>query len=124
MLSIFGGMTIFISCLGLYGLSAFSAQRRIKELGIRKVMGASVPGLLQLMSTEFTVLVLVASVVGCPLGWYLMTSWLEKYSYHVEVGWLTLAMACVSCLAVSLLTVMYHSLRASMANPAQSLRYE
>jgi putative ABC transport system permease protein len=117
-------LSIFISCLGLFGLSAFSAQRRIKELGIRKVMGASVPGLLQLMSTEFTGLVLLASAIGCPVAWYLMTNWLGKYSYHVEIGWITLAAACMACLAVSLLTILYHSLRASLANPAQSLRYE
>jgi putative ABC transport system permease protein len=117
-------LSIFISCLGLFGLSAFSAQRRIKELGIRKVMGASVPGLLKLMSSEFTILVVAASAIGCPLAWYLMTNWLTTYSYHVEVGWFTLVIAFVTCLSVSLLTVLYHSLRASLANPAHSLRYE
>jgi putative ABC transport system permease protein len=117
-------LSIFISCLGLFGLSAFSAQRRVKELGIRKVLGASVPGLLRLMSTEFTVLVIVASAVGCPLAWYMMKGWLGGYAYHVEVGWITLVIAAATCLAVSLLTVLYHSFRASTANPAHSLRYE
>ena len=117
-------LSIFISCLGLFGLSAFSAQRRVKELGIRKVMGASVPGLLRLMSTEFTVLVVLASAVGCPLAWYMMNGWLEGYAYHVDVGWMTLVVASITCLTVSLLTILYHSLRASMANPADSLRYE
>ena len=117
-------LSIFISCLGLFGLSAFSAQRRVKELGIRKVLGASVPGLLRLMSTEFTLLVIVASAVGCPLAWYMMKGWLESYAYHMDVGWVTLAVASVACLAVSLLTILYHSLKASTANPVQSLRYE
>jgi len=117
-------LSIFISCLGLFGLSVFSAQRRIKELGIRKVLGASVPGLLQLMSAEFAVLVIVASCLGCPLAWYMMNGWLANYAYHVEVGWITLVIAASTCLAVSLITILYHSLRATLANPAQSLRYE
>jgi ABC-type antimicrobial peptide transport system permease subunit len=118
------GLSIFISCLGLFGLSAFSAERRIKELGIRKVMGASVPGLLRLMAKEFTVLVLIAAVVGCPLAYYFMSLWLQNYAYHVDVGWYTLVIATLLCLSVSLATILYHSLKATMANPAISLRYE
>lgn len=117
-------LSIFISCLGLFGLSAFSAERRIKELGIRKVLGASVSGLLRLMSREFTLLVIIASVIGCPIAWYAMDSWLENYAFHIEVGWVTLLMASATCLVVSLVTIMYHSLRATMANPVNSLRYE
>lgn len=117
-------LSIFISCLGLFGLSAFSAERRIKELGIRKVMGASVPGLLRLMATEFTVLVLVAAVIGCPVAWYTMNGWLQNYAYHIDVGWFTLIIATGVCLFVSLATILYHSLKATMANPAISLRYE
>ncbi|HMJ67774.1 MAG TPA: ABC transporter permease [Cyclobacteriaceae bacterium] len=118
------GLSIFISCLGLFGLSAFSAERRIKELGIRKVMGATVPGLLRLMATEFTVLVLVASVIGCPVSWYVMNMWLQNYAFHIDVGWLTLVAATIVCLFVSLATILYHSLKATMANPAVSLKYE
>jgi ABC-type antimicrobial peptide transport system permease subunit len=118
------GLSIFISCLGLFGLSAFSAERRIKELGIRKVMGASVPGLLQLMAREFTILVLIASIVGCPVAWYAMSQWLQNYAYHIDVGWLTLVAAMFVCLFVSLATILYHSLKATMTNPAVSLRYE
>lgn len=122
--NVLAALSIFISCLGLFGLSAFSAERRIKELGIRKVMGASIPGLLQLMSKEFTVLVLLAGAIGCPLSWYLMDSWLANYPYRVDVGWITLAGALGACLVVSLVTIIYHSLKATMLNPAQSLRYE
>jgi putative ABC transport system permease protein len=118
------GLSIFISCLGLFGLSAFSAERRIKELGIRKVMGASVPGLLRLMAREFTVLVLIAAVIGCPVAWYAMNSWLLNYAFHVDVGWYTLVIATFVCLFVSLATILYHSLKATMTNPAISLKYE
>lgn len=117
-------LSIFISCLGLFGLSAFSAERRTKELGVRKVLGASVPGLVKLMSKEFASLVLIAALVGCPAAWYLMNEWLTGYAFHVEVGMATLALATVLCLLVSLLTVAYHSLKVSVANPAKSLRYE
>ncbi len=117
-------LSIAISALGLFGLSAFSATRRTKELGIRKVLGASIPNLAGLMGKEFLVLVIVAAAVGCPIGWYLMDTWLSDYAYHVEVGWLSLVLAAVSCLAVSMLTVSYHSMKASRVNPVTSLRYE
>lgn len=117
-------LSIFISCLGLFGLSAFSAERRTKELGIRKALGASMPGLVQLMGKEFTVLVLVAAAVGCPIGWYLMTQWLDTYAYHVDVGYLTLIMAAVVCLVISLVTISYHSVKVAASDPVKSLRYE
>ncbi|MEJ0056049.1 MAG: ABC transporter permease [Bacteroidota bacterium] len=122
--NVLAALSIFISCLGLFGLSAFSAERRTKELGIRKVLGASRPGLVGLMGKEFAVLVLIAAVVGCPVGWYFMDQWLSGYAFHVEVGWVSLALAASACLSVSLLTVAYHSLKVSAANPANSLRYE
>ena len=86
-------LSIFISCLGLFGLSAFSAERRTKELGIRKALGASMPGLIQLMGKEFAILVLVAACIGCPSGWYIMSQWLESYAYHIDVGYITLILA-------------------------------
>ena len=117
-------LSIFISCLGLFGLSAFSAERRTKELGIRKVLGASRPGLVGLLGKEFAILVLIAAVIGCPLGWYVMNAWLTNYAFHIEVGWISLVMAASACMSVSLITVAYHSLKVSAANPAHSLRYE
>ncbi|GHN03168.1 ABC transporter permease [Cytophagales bacterium WSM2-2] len=120
----FSVLSIIISCLGLFGLSAFSAEQRTKELGVRKVMGASVPGLMQLMAREFAWLVLIAALIGCPLGWYAMDWWLKSYAYHVEVGSFTLIVAAIICLAVSMLTVSYHSAKAAMVNPVRSLRYE
>ncbi len=117
-------LSIFISCLGLFGLSAFSAERRTKELGIRKALGASMPGLVRLMGKEFTILVLLAAGAGCPIGWYFMTQWLETYAYHVDVGYLTLIMAAVVCLVVSLVTISYHSVKVAASDPVKSLRYE
>ncbi|HEY9006497.1 ABC transporter permease [Ohtaekwangia sp.] len=117
-------LSIFISCLGLFGLSAFSAERRTKELGIRKAMGATVPGLVQLMSREFTMLVLIAACIGCPLGWYFMDKWLQAYAYHVEVGYITLIAATLVCLAISMITISYHSIKVAATNPIKSLRYE
>ncbi|MEP6733901.1 MAG: ABC transporter permease [Chryseolinea sp.] len=117
-------LSIFISCLGLFGLSAFSAERRTKELGIRKALGASVPGLVGLMGREFTVLVLAAALVGCPIGWYLMKLWLGKYAYHVDVGVLTLVFAAATCMIISLITISYHSIRVAGSDPVDSLRCE
>jgi len=120
----FSMLSIIISCLGLFGLSAFSAEQRTKELGVRKVMGASVTGLMQLMAREFAWLVLIAAIIGCPLGWYAMDWWLKSYAYHVEVGTFTLIIAAIICLVISMLTVSYHSAKAAMVNPVRSLRYE
>ena len=117
-------LSIFISCLGLFGLSAFSAERRTKELGIRKTLGASVPVLVRLMAREFTILVLVAACIGCPLGWFLMTQWLQKFAYHIDVGIITVTAAAFACLVVSLITIAYHSIRVAAANPVRSLRQE
>jgi putative ABC transport system permease protein len=117
-------LSIFISCLGLFGLSAFSAERRTKELGIRKVLGASVPGLVQLMNREFATLVIISACVGCPVGWYIMNMWLENYAYHVDVGFITLVIASAVCLLIAVVTVSYHSLRVASTDPVKSLRYE
>jgi putative ABC transport system permease protein len=117
-------LSIFISCLGLFGLSAFSAERKTKELGIRKVLGATVPGLVKLMGREFAVLVAIAAILGCPAGWYLMNAWLSNYAFHIDVGISSLVVASSACLIISMGTVVYHSLKASSANPAHSLRYE
>jgi putative ABC transport system permease protein len=122
--NVMSGMSIFISCLGLFGLSAFSAERRTKELGIRKAMGATVNGLVILMGKELTSLVLIASAIGCPLGWYLMDSWLKNYSFRIDVGWGVLAFAMLFCVSVALLTISYHAIRVAIANPSHALRYE
>jgi putative ABC transport system permease protein len=120
----FSILSVVISCLGLFGLSAFSAEQRTKELGVRKVMGASVPSLIRLMSTEFATLVLISAAIGCPVGWYAMNWWLNGYAYHINVGALTLVASALTCLVIALLTVSYHATKAAMVNPVKSLRYE
>jgi putative ABC transport system permease protein len=122
--TVFAGLAIFISCLGLYGLSAFLAERRTKEIGVRKVLGASVAHVVFLLSRAFTVPVAVAMVIATPLSWYLMSRWLEGFAFHVNLGWSVFLGAFVVALMIALLTVCYESLKAAIANPAKSLRDE
>ncbi len=120
----FAGMAIFIACLGLLGLSAHAAVQRTKEVGIRKVLGASLPQLVALLSREFALLVGVAFLVAAPLGWYLMHRWLENFAYRVAVRPDTLLLAGLGALAVALLTVSFQAVKAARANPVHSLRSE
>jgi putative ABC transport system permease protein len=122
--TIFAGLAIFISCLGLYGLSAFLAERRTKEIGVRKVLGASVSHLVYLLSKTFTVPVFVAMIVATPLSWYIMNQWLEGFAYHVEIRWTVFLMAFMVSLIIALITVSFESIKAAFANPAKSLRDE
>jgi hypothetical protein len=120
----FAGMAIFIACLGLLGLSAHAAVQRTKEVGIRKVLGASLPQLVVLLSREFALLVGVAFLIAAPLGWYAMHKWLENFAYRVPVGIGTLIFAGLAALAVALLTVSFQAVKAALANPVNSLRSE
>ncbi len=120
----FAGMAVFIACLGLLGLSAHAAVQRTKEVGIRKVLGASVPQLVALLSREFALLVGVAFLIAAPLGWYAMHKWLENFAYRVSVGAGTLVLAGLTALGVALLTVSFQALKAALANPVNSLKSE
>jgi predicted permease len=120
----FAGMAIFIACLGLLGLSAHAAVQRTKEVGIRKVLGASLPQLVVLLSREFALLVGVAFLVAAPLGWYVMHKWLENFAYRVSVGAGTLLFAGGAALVVALLTVSFQAIKAARANPVHSLKSE
>ncbi|TLV01025.1 ABC transporter permease [Dyadobacter luticola] len=117
-------LAIFISCLGLFGLASFVAEQRTKEIGIRKVLGASVAGLWQLLSKEFVFLVLVSCLISGPLAWYFMQNWLEKYSYRTEMSWWIFAVAGIGALTVTLLTVSFQAIKAALVNPVQSLKSE
>ncbi|MDL5047966.1 ABC transporter permease [Oscillatoria amoena NRMC-F 0135] len=118
------GIAIFIACLGLYALAAFTAEQRTKELGIRKVMGATVPQLILLLSKDFLKLVLIAVVVGIPVGYYLMNTWLEGFAYKTSIGITVFAAASVISLLIAWLTVSFESVKASFSNPINSLRNE
>ncbi|MEO0334332.1 MAG: FtsX-like permease family protein, partial [Bacteroidota bacterium] len=121
---IFAGIAIFISCLGLYGLVMFMAERRTKEVGIRKVLGASVQQIVALFSKEFIKLIFVAFVLAAPLAYYLMQQWLQSFAYTIEVNAFTFAISLVAIITIVLLTVGYQSVKAAIANPVDALRDE
>ncbi len=122
--ALFAGLAIFISCLGLFGLAAYMAERRTKEIGIRKVLGASTANLWALLSKEFVALVAIGCIVAMPLAAYITKGWLEKFEYRIELGWAMFALAAVAAIAVTLLTVSFQSVKAALANPVKSLRSE
>lgn len=121
---VFAVLAILISCLGLFGLSAYMAERRVKEIGIRKVLGASVMGLTGLLSKEFLQLVGLSALIAFPLAWFAMDRWLRQFAFRVGVEWWIFAVAAVAALVTALLTVSFQSVRAAMMNPARSLRSE
>jgi putative ABC transport system permease protein len=120
----FSILAIIIACLGLFGLTAFTAEQRTKEIGIRKVLGASVPGIVVLLSKEFGLLVLIAYVIAVPAAWYTTNWWLEGYTYKTEIGVFVYVLAGVSAFVVAWVTMSYQSIRAALANPVKSLRSE
>jgi putative ABC transport system permease protein len=120
----FAGLGIFIACLGLFGLAAFMAEQRTKEIGVRKVLGASVGGILLLLSKEFSKWVVVANVVAWPLAYFGMNKWLADFAYRTEIGLWPFVLSAILALAIAITTVSYQSIRAATANPIDSLRYE
>jgi putative ABC transport system permease protein len=121
---IFSGLAILIACLGLFGLSSLTAIQRTKEIGVRKVLGASVPGILALISKDYIVLIVIAIVCATPLTWWVMNSWLEDFASRISLTWWIFATPSLVVVIVALLTVSVHTWRAARANPAKSLRYE
>jgi putative ABC transport system permease protein len=120
----FSGLAIFISCLGLFGLASFSVERRTKEIGVRKVLGASVVSVFTLVSSEFVVLVVVSLLLAAYPAWYLMNGWLDKFAYHYQISWWLFGIAGVLAMGIALITVSYQSIKAALMNPAKSLRSE
>jgi putative ABC transport system permease protein len=119
-----GGISIFLACLGLLGLAALAAVNRTKEIGVRKVLGASVPDIIGLLSKDFLKLVAIAIVIASPLAWYFMSKWLQDFAYRVNIGWLVFFIAGLSAVALALMTISLQAIRAAMANPVKSLRNE
>jgi putative ABC transport system permease protein len=122
--SSFAGLAIFISCLGLFGMASFVAEQRIKEIGVRKVLGASVFGLWRLMSRDFVVLVIISLLIATPVSYYFMHGWLQNYTYRAELSWWIFAVTAASAIIITLLTVSYQSIKAALANPVKSLKTE
>ena len=120
----FSGLSLLIACMGLFGLSIFVVERKVKEIGVRKVLGASVSGIVALLSKDFLKLVLIAFVIACPLAWLFMNNWLQDFAYRIDIGWSVFAVAGLIALLIALLTVSFQAVRAAIANPVISLRTE
>jgi putative ABC transport system permease protein len=120
----FGGIAIFIACLGLFGLASFTAGRRTREIGIRKVLGATASAIVHLLSREFLKLVLVANVIAWPVAYFAMNKWLQSFAYRIDMGWWIFALAGGVALLIALLTVSMQAIKAALANPVEALRYE
>jgi ABC-type antimicrobial peptide transport system permease subunit len=121
---VFAGLAIFISCLGLFGLAAYTAERRIKEIGIRKVLGASVAGLAGLLSKDFLKLVGIACLLAFPVAFYLAHNWLQGYQYRIEISWIIFVAAGLAAMLIALATVSFQAIKAALMNPVKSLRSE
>jgi putative ABC transport system permease protein len=120
----FTALAIFISCLGLFGLVSFMTQQRTKEIGVRKALGATIPRICFLLSKEYTKCVLFANIIAWPLAWFMMNKWLQNFAYHIKIDWWIFLSAGVLTLIIAVITVSYQSIRAALANPVESLRYE
>jgi ABC-type antimicrobial peptide transport system permease subunit len=120
----FAILTIFISCLGLFGLASFVAEQRTKEIGIRKVLGASTANLWQLLSKDFVVLVVISCLIAAPIAYYFMNEWLQKYTYRTEISWWIFAASAVGALLITMLTVSFQAIKAALVNPVKSLKSE
>ncbi|MGB6152055.1 MAG: FtsX-like permease family protein, partial [Pricia sp.] len=120
----FAALAILISCLGLLGLAAYSTLQRKREIGIRKVLGSSVAGVVNLLSKEFLKLVGIAFLIASPIAWFAMHYWLEDFAYRIDIQWWMFALAGGSALLIAILTVSFHAVKASLANPVKSLRTE
>jgi len=121
---LFAALAIFIACLGQFGLASYTIQKRTKEIGVRKVLGASATSIVGLLSKEFVKLVVIAMLIATPMAYYIMSRWLQDFAYRVTIGWQVFALAGALALVIALLTVSVQSIKAALANPAEALRYE
>ena len=117
-------MTILIACLGLFGLATYAAEQRIKEIGIRKVLGASAASIVGMLSKDFAKLVLIASLIAFPVAWFTMNNWLKEFAYRINIEWWVFGLAGFSALLIALITVSFQTVRAALSNPVKNLRTE
>jgi putative ABC transport system permease protein len=122
--TVFSLLAIFIACLGLFGLAAFTAEQRTKEIGIRKILGASVQGITRLLAGNFLKLVIIGILIASPVAWWLMDHWLTGFTYRITIGWQVFAMAGIASISIALITVSFQTIKAAIANPVKSLRTE
>jgi putative ABC transport system permease protein len=124
LLFIFSSLTIFIACLGLLGLASYIAGLRTKEIGIRKILGASVSGIVLSLSTEFIKWVIIANLIAWPVAYFFMNRWLQNFAYRIDISWWMFVLSGGIALVIALVTVSFQAVKAAMANPVESLRYE
>jgi len=124
LLWIFTAMAIFVGCMGLFGLTAFSAEQRVKEIGIRKVLGANTANIVTLLSKSFVTLIIISLLIASPIAWWAMNKWLEDFAYRINIGWWVFVIAGAAALLIAMLTVSFHAFKAAIANPVKSLRTE
>jgi ABC-type antimicrobial peptide transport system permease subunit len=122
--SVFAALAIIISCLGLFGLASFIAEQRTKEIGIRKIVGASVFNLWKMLSKDFVVLVVISCLIAIPIAYYFLAGWLKQYEYRTEISWWIFAVTSLAALVITLLTVSYQAVKAALMKPVNSLRSE
>ena len=121
---IFSVLAMLISCLGLWGLITFAAQQRVKEIGIRKILGASVPNLVSMLAKDFVILVCIAIVIAVPLAYLGINKWLQDFAFRINIGWTAFVIGGAAAIVIALITVSFQAIRAAIANPAKSLRTE
>ncbi|MDX1941649.1 MAG: FtsX-like permease family protein [Saprospiraceae bacterium] len=124
LMSAAAGLAVVIACLGLFGIAAFTTEQRTKEIGIRKVLGASVSNIVELLSRDFLILVLIAILIASPIAWYAMTQWLEDFAYRIQIQWWVFALAGVTAIGIALFTVSFQTIKAAISNPVKTLRTE
>ena len=120
----FALLAIIIACLGLFGLATYIAEQRTKEIGVRKVLGASVANIVKMLSTDFIKLVLLAFVIATPIAWWFMNNWLQDFAYKIDLSWWIFAVTGVIALIIALITLSFQAIRSALANPTKSLRTE
>jgi putative ABC transport system permease protein len=121
---ILAGLAIIISCLGLFGLASFAAEKRIREVGIRKVLGASVQSIVTLLSGSFLKLVIISNIIAWPVAWFVLKNWLQDFAYRIDISWWVFAITGLVSLLIALATVSFQAIRAAVSNPVKSLRSE
>ena len=123
-MGVFSILAIFVASLGLFGLASYSAQKRTKEIGVRKVMGATVINIVLMMFRDTARLILIANIIALPVVYFLMRDWLQNFAYKIDIGWITLLVTVFIAFTIAILTVSYQAIRVALTNPADALRYE
>jgi putative ABC transport system permease protein len=124
LLIVFAAISILIACLGLFGLSSHTANERRKEIGIRRVLGASISGIISMLSSEYTKWILLSNIIAWPLAWYMMDKWLMNFTYRIDIGWQVFILSGLIALLIAQLTVITQTVRVAVSNPIDAIKYE